>query len=172
MSSILDSLKKLEKETAQQEQLPTHAGMDSKAVAPKRVIYIIGIIFLFGTAIGLTAYFQSKPSPPPESPAGNSALATKHAAALDEPEKPSIPSQAAPDPLPAQPMENDTTVVAAAPEVKSSDHISSMKPMPAAGNDPLQNVIQETEEQSAALKEPPKEEPVKERAVPESEPLA
>jgi hypothetical protein len=172
LSSILDSLKKLEKETAQQDQLPTHAGMDGKAVAPKRVIYLIGVICLLVTAVGLTFYFQGKPRTPPESPAGNKALETKPAAASDEPETSLAPPQAAPDPLPAQPMESDTTVVAAVPVVKSSDYVSATKPMPTEGIAPQQNVIQASEEQPAALKEPPKEEPVKDTAISEPEPLA
>jgi len=172
LSSILDSLKKLEKETAQQEQLLPHAGVDKKAVAPKRVIFIIGAICLLVTAVGLTAYYQGVQDEHSGSPAGNNALATKPVAALDEPETPLAPSQAAPDPLPAQPMESDTTIVAAVPEVNSSDSISTTKPMPTESNDPQQNIVQESEEQAAALQEPPKEELVKNRAISEPEPLA
>jgi len=123
LSSILDSLKKLEKETAQQDQLPTHAGMDGKAVAPKRVIYLIGVICLVVTAVGLTAYFQGKPRNHPESPVGNSAVVTKPAAASDISEKPLKPSEAAPVPLPAHSMESDMEIAAAAPEKKSSAYI-------------------------------------------------
>jgi len=172
LSSILDSLKKLEKETAQQDQLHPHAGMDSKAVAPKRFIYLIGVIFLLVMAVGLTTYFQGKPRKHSASPAGNSALATQSAAVLDEPKKPLVPSQAAPDPLPPQPKKSDTTVAAAAPEVKSYDAISTAKPVSTADNDPPQQVIQESQEPSAALQEPPTEEPVKDRVMPEPEPLA
>jgi len=59
LSSILDSLKKLEKEKSQQGYPPSYTRVDKKASISKRAIGTIGVICVFIGAIGFAAYYLS-----------------------------------------------------------------------------------------------------------------
>lgn len=94
MSSILDSLKKLEKETARQDHLVFRAKVgEKKASIPK---YAIGITVFMGICVGvlgLAAYYRGSPQQIPALPAGDPALPTGPAAVPDEPKMPPAPEQ-------------------------------------------------------------------------------
>ena len=167
MSSILDSLKKLEKETAQQEQLLTHAGVDGKAPVSKYVS-VIGVICLFVGAIGLTVYYKGAPGKSSETPAKRTVLAAKSAAPQDDQEDQSTPSQDRPAPLPEKLTEKNALAVAA-PEERKPDPVLEAQPMPAEKTSPKKDTIPEPAKEDV-LKEPPKEEPVAEISLQESAP--
>ncbi|MCG6909956.1 MAG: general secretion pathway protein GspB [Deltaproteobacteria bacterium] len=65
MSSILDSLKKLERETSRQGPLPTRVHAGGGVSIPKYVLAVIGGICLGFGAIGLVVYYRAAPAKTP-----------------------------------------------------------------------------------------------------------
>jgi hypothetical protein len=169
LSSILDSLKKLEKETAQQENLQAIAGVETKAAASKRIITLIGILCLCVVAFGAMVHYQGFSNNVTESPPEKAAPTAKPATPQDNIEKQPTPSQDSPAPLPAAPVESTTTAVAAVPEVEASDQISAQKPIPEKEVAPRQNTVQDSEG-AAAVEELSKEAQGQEKSLPGPEP--
>ena len=171
MSSILDSLKKLEKETAQQEQLQAIAGVETKAVVSKRMIALIGVFCLCVVAIGAMVYYQGSPDTVSEIPATKAAPTAKPATHQDNIEKQPSLLQDTPAPLPAAPLIGSTTVAAAAPEVEDSGQISAKEQIAAEGDTPKQSTAP-APEKVAALEESPEEKQGDGKSLPEPEPKA
>ncbi len=142
MSSILDSLKKLEKETSQQDHPLTHARIGNRVFIPKYVIGIIGFLCLCLVAIGLAAYYRGVPKKMPESTAK----------ALVPAPKPAATATAA---LNSEPVEGDSIATLVPEEEQTS--IPDVNP---------------DAEQVAAIQETPREEPKEEKALNEPKPQA
>jgi len=168
LSSILDSLKKLEKETSQQNNLLVHAWTDRKAGIPKRVIGIVGGICICVGAIGLAAYYGGEANTIPEPLSTVAAPAPKPAAILDKPEKPLTPSPDAPAPLPSTSTNRNAITSAATSEIKASDSESIAKPISSESENTKQVVKIDTE-QAVASEKPPKEAQKEEKAPAEPE---
>ncbi|MDX2445877.1 MAG: general secretion pathway protein GspB [Desulfobacterales bacterium] len=66
MSSILDSLKKLEKEKSRQDYPPALIRGSKRGFIPKRAIGIFGIVCVCIGAIGFATYYQWRPEKAPE----------------------------------------------------------------------------------------------------------
>lgn len=169
MSSILDSLKKLEKETAQQDFPLTHTGVAGKGVIPKYVIGIIGAICICFVAIGLAAYYKGASSNPPEPLLKDAISASKPAPPLDEQKREPEPSYDTPAPLPSEPVSSSTATTATDSDVKSNDNILPIKPVPVAEKSTTPLVAAESE-QLEEVKEAPLREQVEDKAEAETTP--
>lgn len=163
MSSILDSLKKLEKETSQQDHPLTHARVGTRAFIPKYVIGIIGFLCLCLVAIGLAAYYRGVPKKMPESTAKALVPAPESAVVVNQPKTPGIPRQSPPAPLPSSTASDQATTATAAlkPEPVEDDSIAILVPEEEQGSIPGVNpeakqvaAIQETPREEKALIEP------------------
>ena len=173
MSSILDSLKKLEKETPHQDHLLPRARTDRKVVTPKRAIgFITGVCVCVG-AIGLVAYYRGVPEIIPEPLTRDAAFAPKPAATpaaiIDDPKKPLASSQKLPALLPSESISQNTTATAATPEIKTPVIESTIKPVLPEIKSSERTVKTETRQEVEIIKTP-KEEPVKDTAFQEPEP--
>jgi len=171
LSSILDSLKKLEKETAQQDLPLTHAGAAGRGAIPKYVIGIIGAICICIGVIGLATYYKGASSNPPEPLLGDAAPASKPAAPLEEQKKVPAPSQDTPAPLPSEPAGSSTTTAAKASDVKNDGRESMTKPEPVADKSGKPPVAIDSE-QVAEVKEAPLREQTEDKAAAETTPQA
>ena len=173
MSSILDSLKKLEKETPHQDHLLPRARTDRKVVTPIRAIGVITGVCICVGAIGLAAYYRGVPENIPEPLTRDAAPAPKPAATptaiIDEPKKPLASSHKTPAPLPSIPISQNTTATPATPEIKTPVSESTTEPVLPESKSGERNVRTETG-QEVEIKKPPKEEPVKDTAIQEPEP--
>jgi len=169
LSSILDYLKKLEKETSQRHHPLLHARTDGKAGIPKRAIGIIGGICICVGAIGLAAYYQAGTHKIPEPLATVAVPAPKPVATLEATKKPLAPSPDTPAALPARSTNRKATASPAISEIKTADSESIAKPIIPDSESAERNVKAEPE-QVVAIKKPPKEEPVEIKALPEPEP--
>ena len=109
MSSILDSLKKLEKETARQDHPLTRARTDKKAAVP---ISSTGARYAY-------LYYRGVPQKVPATPAVEPASSPKPANASTEPEESPAPEPGPSAPSPSRPVGNlsaaDASDAAAAP---------------------------------------------------------
>ena len=173
MSSILDSLKKLEKETSQPDYLLPRAKADRKGFVPKRAIgVILGVCVCIG-AIGFGIYYRGVPGKKPEPLAGDAAPGPKPAATppaiIDDLKKPLVPSYKTPAPLPPMSINHNTTATAATPEIKTPAIESTTKPILSESKNSEHNVKTESRQDVEIIK-PPKEEPVKDTTSQEPEP--
>lgn len=173
MSSILDSLKKLEKETPHQDHLLPRARANRKVVISKRAISIItGVCICIG-AIGLAVYYRGVPKQIPEPLTRETAPAPKPAATpaaiIDDPKKPLAPSNKTSVPLPSMSINHNSTATAVMPEIKTPAIESTTKPVLPESKSGERNVKTETGQDIEIIK-PPKEEPVKDTATQEPEP--
>ncbi|MEN8246551.1 MAG: general secretion pathway protein GspB [Thermodesulfobacteriota bacterium] len=169
MSSILDSLKKLEKETAQQDLPLTHTGAAGRGAIPKYVIGIIGAICICIGAIGLAAYYKGGARNSTEPLLKDATHAAKPAAPLDEQRKVPVPSQDTPAPLPSEPLSRSTAAPAAGWKAKTDGNKSSVKPVPAEDKSSKPQGTTGSE-QVAEVKESPAREKVEDKAVTETTP--
>lgn len=170
MSSILDSLKKLEKETAQQELPLTHTGTAGKGVIPKYVIGIIGAVCICIVAIGLAAYYKGASKNSPEPLLRDAIPASKPAPPLDEQKREPAPSYGTPAPLPSEPV-SSTASTATDSDVKSNNNILPIKPVPVVEKSTKPLVATESE-QLEEIKEAPLREQVEDKAAAETTPQA
>jgi hypothetical protein len=173
LSSILDSLKKLEKETPHQDHLLPRARANRKVVISKRAISIItGVCICIG-AIGLAGYYRGVPKKIPEPLTRETAPAPKPAATpaaiIDDPKKPLAPSNKTSVPLPSMSINHNSTATAVMPEIKTPAIESTTKPVLPESKSGERNVKTETGQDIEIIK-PPKEEPVKDTATQEPEP--
>jgi hypothetical protein len=173
LSSILDSLKKLEKETPHQDHLLPRARANRKVVISKRTISIItGVCICIGT-IGLAVYYRGVPKKIPEPLTRETAPAPKPAATpaaiIDDPKKPLAPSNKTSVPLPSMSINHNSTATAVMPEIKTPAIESTTKPVLPESKSGERNVKTETGQDIEIIK-PPKEEPVKDTATQEPEP--
>ena len=169
MSSILDSLKKLEKETSQPDHLLPRARADRKGFIPKHVIGIITGVCVCVGAIGFAAYYRGVPERIPEPLTREAAPAPKPAAKIDNRKKPLAPSNKLPAPLPSKSITHNATATAATPELKTPPSESTLKPITSEDKKTKHDVKNATN-QDVELKKQPMEEPVKDTAVQEPEP--
>lgn len=130
LSSILDSLKKLEKETSLQNTVPTHARGGGKSVVPKYAAGIIGIVLASAAAIYLAGHYRGVPQKQPESISRAVAPVSAPRAASDENETPPPSGQNPPAPLTASPASDPASTATAALEAKPGDSKLTARPMP------------------------------------------
>ena len=159
MSSILDSLKKLEKETSQQEPLPIQTVVERSTFIPKRFLGIIGGICLCVGAIGLTVYYRGFPKKMPESLPVSAAPAPKPAVVVNEPKMS----------LPSLPISDNATPTTTPLEAKTDKSKSPAKPVSTEpkGRKPDVGI---GSEQVTVSSDIPKKEQVQETADTEPEP--
>ena len=155
MSSILDSLKKLEKETLQQQSLPTQAARDDNVRVPKRVLGIVVGVFLFVAIAGLTAFFTVRPGKSSVPPIAKQTPAIETASESVEQNQPPAAVHSSPEqPLSTLEREKETGPAndqeAVIPAGRSAD-----KPMPPENKVPAREAAIESE--TATASEPPQE---------------
>ena len=172
MSSILDALKKLEKETPRQDYPRAHARADRKVFTPKRTIGSIGAVCVCVGAIGIAAYFWSTPEKMPEPFTGDVVPAPKPEATLDDPEKPSASPHKALFPAPSASQNSKSTVTAGNPEIISLGGKTIIKPKSPEDTHSTAEVTPQEKEPAAALKKTRQETQVVDKAFkkPESQP--
>lgn len=173
MSSILDSLKKLEKETSQPDHLLPRARVDRKGFKPKHVIGIITGVCVCVGAIGFASYYRGAPerisAPLTREAAPTPQSAATPAAIIDDPKNPLAPSNKLTAPLPSKSISHNATATAATPEIKTSHSESTPKPISSEDNNTKRDVKNETE-RDVEIKKPPMEESAKDTAVQEPDP--
>jgi len=136
LSSILDALKKLEKETSPQDYPLAPARTGRKVFTPKNTMGIIGVVCVCIGAIGFAAYYQRSPEKSPEPLLGDvTPVVTSKAqetpkpeATLDKQKTASASSHKTPFPLPSMSQDRISPATARKPEAIFAGSKTTTKP--------------------------------------------
>jgi len=128
LSSILDALKKLEKEATPQHYPLAPAGAGRKVFASKSVIRIVGVVCICIGVIGFAVYYQKSPEKMPEPLPGDVTPVVKSEA--QETPKPvaALDEQKTPFPLPSMSQDRISTASAGKPETIVAGDKTTTKP--------------------------------------------
>ena len=181
MSSILDALKKLEKEATPQHYPLAPAGVGRKVFASKNAIRIVGVVCVCIGAIGFAAYYQRSPEKMPEPlPGGVTPVVKSEAqetpkseAALDEQKMLLATSHKTPFPLPSMSQDRIATATERKPETTVAGDKTTTKPRSSEDGNHTGEIKAE-KRRVVELKEAQEESPVAGKAFqkPESQLLA
>jgi len=169
LSSILDSLKKLERETSQQDYPPARARADRKGIIPKSAIWIVGVVCVCIGAIGFAAYFRGAPEKSHKPLVGDITPAQKTEVTRDDQKIPLAHTNETPSPATDSARNRKTTATAREPETLSSVGKPITNPRPSEEKDNKAEVKTE-KRQIVEVKKIQKEKQVVDRAVQKPQP--